>query len=171
MAPYAEDAGAAASFVAYHDQAYALVALTHALTDYGARPCAANASALAAELRALRAAAAAAADDGDTGMAAAAADALLLCGRADTPQAGAAVVETDTVEQNGGAVGGGPSDAADEHVAAARRVLAQLVASQRADGGWGPPVPAGKVSQDAYHPTCSAALALSSGVGRAKDEL
>jgi len=38
LGPYV-DAASAESYVGFHDQAYALVALTHALTDYGARGC------------------------------------------------------------------------------------------------------------------------------------
>ena len=151
LRPYsrAEESG---GYAKYHDQAYALVALAHALSDYGRRPCARaptdlgeNLGDLGGELSALNETVGVAIDDGDVGMAAAAADALALCG--------AVANATDAVR----------SSAYDPAI---RNAIRHVLASQRADGGWGPAEGTGPGglgdTQDAYAPTCSAALALAS---------
>jgi len=134
LGPYA-DAASAPSFVGYHDQAYALVALTHALTDYGAQRCGSNATALAGELRALNATLSATLEDGDSAMAAAAADALLLCGGGgggddDGDGASPALVERSEAAPAGGV--GPPPLPPHEHADAVRVALDHLFASQRA---------------------------------------
>ena len=178
LRPYrtATDGG---GYVGFHDQAHALAALTHTLTDYGRRGCdgrraraasgadggggggdaaAADveeeAAALELELRALNSTVAAALDDGDVSLAAAAAGALQLCGGGEAE----AEAEAEAL--------GGARNAT--HAAAVDLVVDFLLSTQRADGGWSavpadaPPL--APSPQERYAPTCSAAFALASRV-------